>query len=87
MGGGVIANTIFVFDKLVCDVKISKPNKMPNSEIILPYVFVGVEAFGLRCDFLKHYPRDNLNKDTRIFNYRLSRNRRIVKNTFGIMAS
>lgn len=85
--GGVMANTIF-FEKLLRgDLKIPKPGKIPNSDTILPYVFIGDEAFGLRCDFLKPYPRDKLNKDTRIFNYRLSRARRVVENTFGIMAS
>ncbi|KAJ8929357.1 hypothetical protein NQ314_017961 [Rhamnusium bicolor] len=45
------------------------------------------EAFGIRSDFIKPYPRDNVNKDIRIFNYHLSRSRCVVENTFGIMAS
>jgi hypothetical protein len=51
-------------------------------------VFVGDEAFGMRPDFLKPYPKDKLiRKYIRIFYYRLSRARRVVENTFGIMES
>ena len=85
--GGVISNTVF-FERLTNgDLGIPKPKKIENSDKILPYVFVGDEAFGMRPDFLKPYPKIQLNKDSRIFNYRLSRARRVVENTFGIMAS
>lgn len=50
-------------------------------------MFVGDEAFGLRPDFLKPYPRNNLNRDLRIYNYRLSRVPRVIEIAFGIMAS
>jgi hypothetical protein len=84
---GVIANTKF-FERLTNDsFKIPTSGKVSNCHILLPYVFVGGEAFGMRPEFLKPYPKDKLNKDTRIFNYRLSRARHVVENTFGIMAS
>ena len=54
---------------------------------MLPYVFVGDETFSLRADFMKPYPQKELNRERRIFNYRLSRARRIVENVFGILAS
>lgn len=85
--GGVIANTKF-YDKLTQgSLEIPKAEKIWNSSDVLPYVFIGDEAFALRSDFLKPYPRSTLNRDTRIFNYRLSRARRVVENTFGIMSS
>ncbi len=85
--GGVISNTVF-YEKLQNgSINIPKPQKVSNSDRDLPYVFIGDEAFALRPDFLKPYPRTKLHKNTRIFNYRLSRARRIVENTFGILAA
>jgi hypothetical protein len=64
------------------------PPKIPrNGTIDLPYVFVGDEAFALRQDFLKPFSQKNLNTERIIFNYRLSRARRIVENVLGILAS
>ncbi|XP_050294537.1 uncharacterized protein LOC126734825 [Anthonomus grandis grandis] len=85
--GGVLKNTRF-YDKLVNhELKIPAPSKSKYSERPLAYVFVGDEAFALRDDFLKPIAQKQLNSDRRIFNYRLSRCRRIVKNVFGILAA
>ncbi|XP_047140903.1 uncharacterized protein LOC124815975 [Hydra vulgaris] len=61
--------------------------KVNGTETILPYVFVGDNAFGLKPQMMKPYPFCNLSYKKRIFNYRLSRVRRIVENAFGIAAS
>lgn len=85
--GGVISNTKFY--KLLKDglLKIPPPEKTGISEDFLHYVFVGDEAFALRADFMKPYCSKSLNHDRKIFNYRLSRARRIVENAFGILAN
>ena len=52
------------------------------------YVFVADEAFALKPFMLRPYPsRNELNIHDLIFNCRLSRARRLIENTFGILAS
>lgn len=51
------------------------------------YVFVGDEAFPLKMYLLRPYNRKDLQDAERIFNYRLSRTRRVIENTFGILVS
>ncbi|XP_030208666.1 protein ANTAGONIST OF LIKE HETEROCHROMATIN PROTEIN 1-like isoform X2 [Gadus morhua] len=64
-----------------------RPEPLPNTDLIMPYMFVGDEAFPLRSDLIKPYPHRNLDHGQRIFNYRLSRARRTVENAFGILAN
>uniref|UniRef100_A0A1Y1LDP2 DDE Tnp4 domain-containing protein n=1 Tax=Photinus pyralis TaxID=7054 RepID=A0A1Y1LDP2_PHOPY len=80
--GGVIRNTTF-YELLVAN-KLKIP-KVGNGA--LPYVFVADEAFTLRPDMLKPFSQKQLNYERRIFNYRLSRARRIIENVFGILVA
>ena len=67
--------------------RVPESDKLPGTDIKCPYVLVGDEAFPLRTHLMKPYPRDVLDIKERIFNYRLSRARRIIENTFGILAA
>ena len=63
------------------------PEPLANTGITVPYALVADEAFPLRSDLMKPYPFRQLDHDQRVFNYRLSRARRIVENAFGILAN
>ncbi|XP_029341081.1 uncharacterized protein LOC115033030 [Acyrthosiphon pisum] len=52
-----------------------------------PFVFIGDEAFALHSNLLRPYPGRGLNDTKQIFNYRLSRARRTVECTFGVLAN
>jgi hypothetical protein len=61
---------------------------LPGRTIPVLYVIVADDAFPLTRHTMKPYATD-LNKGSpkRVFNYRLSRARRIVENAFGLLAS
>ncbi|KMQ85115.1 nuclease harbi1 [Lasius niger] len=66
---------------------IPPPRPMENGQA-LPFVLVGDEAFPLMQYMLRPYPRSGrLNRRKNIFNYRLSRARRVVENVFGILSA
>lgn len=82
--GGVIEQTSFY--KKLNEETLNLPKPEQNVEN-LNYVFVADDAFGLHKNIVKPFPQNNLTYEQRVFNYRLSRARRIVENAFGIMAS
>lgn len=86
--GGVLHNTEF-FRKLQGNsLNIPEEKEVANSSRKLPYVFVADDAFPLRTDLLKPYRQSDLNCiEKKIYNYRLSRARRIIENVFGILAA
>jgi hypothetical protein len=72
------------------DVSIPRPRKLPNSSVVAPFVVVADDAFGMKPYLMKPYKplsTATLSKQQRVFNYRLSRARRVVENAFGILCN
>lgn len=85
--GGVITHTS-LYNKLMTD-KLHLPPSctLQGTNISVPYTFLGDSAFGINRHIMKPYPFKNITHEKRIFNYRLSRARRVVENAFGILAA
>lgn len=84
---GVFESTKFYKKFMNGDLNLPAPSPLPGTATPVPYVLVGDSAFPINKHFMKPYPFKDINKEQRIFNYRLSRARRIVENAFGILAS
>ena len=63
------------------------PSPLPRTDIVAPYCIVGDDAFPLGVNLMKPFSQRGLHDEERIFNYRLSRARRVSENAFGIMAN
>lgn len=85
---GAILNSTQFYKKLVTnELNLPQPSPLPGTETTVPYVFLGDSAFAINRHFMKPFPLKNISKEKRIFNYRLSRARRVVENAFGILVS
>lgn len=64
------------------------PRHLPGSNIMLPHVIVGDEAFRLSEHVMKPYCKKQVLEDPRKrkFNYHLSKARRVSENAFGLMS-
>lgn len=69
------------------NLNIPSPKPISASGEPLPFTFVGDEAFALSEHMLRPYGGKNLTTKKRVFNYRLSRARRIIECSFGILCN
>ena len=85
--GGVFVNAEFGQRFIHGDLNMPSNGCLPGTNIVIPYCIVGDAAFPLRHNLMRPYPGRCLPHDKSVFNYRLSRARRVIENTFGILVT
>ena len=86
--GGVYKNSDLGF--AIDNITINRPPPAPisaNCGKLYAFVFVADDAFQMKPFMLKPYARIDADISKKVFNYRLSRARRIIENCFGIAAA
>lgn len=87
--GGVWRNSEFATDFASGDADLPPPTPLPGRDVLFPYVKAD-EAFPLNTYLMRSYAKRNgsqLTVGQRVFNYRLSKARLCIENTFGILVS
>lgn len=84
--GGVISVTEFGRRLEEAALNLPEPEPIVHNGRNMPYVFVADDAFAMSENLLKPYG-GKLDHDQRVFNYRLSRARRVSENAFGILSA
>ena len=85
--GGIWANCSLKIALESNAINVPDPEPLPHRSKIMPFVCTGDDAFPLSKYMMKPYPFKSLSVEKKIFNYRLSRMRRISENAFGILAN
>lgn len=75
--------------KALCEntLNIPKPNVLSGAERVLPYVFIGGDAFHLTENLMVPFNNPVLTTDQVHFNYRLGRVRQVAKNALEFLCS
>lgn len=84
--GGVFANCSLSTALENNTLNIPQPKPLHDQSNSVPFVIVADDAFPLKPYLLKPFPFRNQPGPNRIFNFRLSRARRVVENAFGLLS-
>lgn len=68
------------------EVALPPRESIPGESRPIPYILVGDDGVALKDWIMKPFPFRGLSRQQRVFNYRLSRARRVMDNAFGILA-
>lgn len=86
--GGVFKNTQLFKKIKENSLELPPPKELPGRQMKVPYFFAADNAFSLEENIMKPYSGVHAKGSVkRIYNYRLSRGRRVVENAFGIISA
>ena len=85
--GGVFENSMIGYGISQDLKKMPDEATLQGTNTVAPYVLVADDAFPLKHNLMKPYSAESIRRPERVFNYRLSRARRVIENTFGIASS
>lgn len=85
--GGVFNNCTLSSALINNELDLPNPTPLPGRQKPIPYLIVADDAFAMKPYLIKPYPYKNQPGPNRVFNYRLSRARRMVENVFGLIAN
>lgn len=85
--GGVFRKTSFNEALINKKLNLPPPRPLPSRNTPVAFVLVADDAFAVTENIIKPFSQRNMNAIQRIFNYRLSRARRVVENAFGILSA
>ncbi|XP_018402805.1 PREDICTED: putative nuclease HARBI1 [Cyphomyrmex costatus] len=85
--GGIFKNSVMGYRFQHNQMYIPSPTPIIEGGEPMSYMLIADEAFQLNNYALRPYPGKTLTNEQAIFNYRLSRARRVIENTFGIMVA
>lgn len=84
----IFKNSTFYRKLFKKELNIPENTLLPQSNgSKFPFVIVGDEAFGLSQNVMRPYGGRHLSTKKKVFNYRLSRARRFIECTFGILSN
>ncbi|KAF2905500.1 hypothetical protein ILUMI_00666 [Ignelater luminosus] len=85
--GGVFEDCDFAVELNRHSLNIPEDTPLPGMTIPVPHVLLADAAFPAQQHILKPFPMKDMTKHQRIYNYQISRGRRIVENAFGILVN
>lgn len=85
--GGIFNSTVLCGKLMNVTLNLPRNSSLPGRTKKVPYSIVADNAFALREHLLNPYSRRKLSTAETVYNYRLSRARRIIENIFGIASA